>query len=89
MHNGCRRRKIIAYISPFLFASSEFIAARQSDDYTFCILTCPVGPYYRGTVKVKIEQEYTVLPAVVLDLQRLQKLRWFVLSYCTSGKRGI
>ncbi|MGA0233654.1 MAG: hypothetical protein ACO3MB_12380 [Saprospiraceae bacterium] len=47
------------YIRPFLFASSEFIAARQSDDYTFCILTCPVGPYYSGTVKVKIEQEYT------------------------------
>jgi branched-chain amino acid aminotransferase len=47
------------YIRPFVFASSEFIAARQSDDYTFCILTCPVGPYYSGTVKVKIEQEYT------------------------------
>ena len=47
------------YIRPFLFASSEFIAARQSDDYTFCIITCPVGPYYSGSVKVKIEQEYT------------------------------
>lgn len=47
------------YIRPFLFASSEFIAARQSDDYTFCILTSPVGPYYSGSVKVKIEQEYT------------------------------
>ena len=47
------------YIRPFLFASSEFIAARQSDNYTFCIITSPVGPYYSGTVKVKIEQEYT------------------------------
>ena len=47
------------YIRPFLFASSEFIAARQSDDYTFCIITSPVGPYYNGTVKVKIEQEFT------------------------------
>ncbi|MGD1981640.1 MAG: branched-chain amino acid aminotransferase [Flavobacteriales bacterium] len=47
------------YIRPFLFASSEFIAARQSDNYTFCIITCPVGPYYSGSVKVKIEQEYT------------------------------
>lgn len=47
------------YIRPLLFASSEFIAARQSDDYTFCIITSPVGPYYSGTVKVKIEQEYT------------------------------
>ena len=47
------------YIRPFLFASSEFIAARQSDNYTFCIITCPVGPYYSGSVKVKIEQEFT------------------------------
>jgi len=47
------------YIRPFLFASSEFIAARQSDDYTFCIITSPVGPYYSGSVKVKIEQEFT------------------------------
>jgi len=47
------------YIRPFLFASSEFIAARQSDDYTFCVITCPVGPYYSGSVKVKIEQEFT------------------------------
>ena len=30
------------YIRPFLFASSEFIAARQSDDYTFCIITSPL-----------------------------------------------
>lgn len=47
------------YIRPFMFSSSEFIAARQSDDYTFCILTSPVGPYYAGDVKVKIEQEFT------------------------------
>lgn len=47
------------YIRPFLFASSEFIAARHSDNYTFCIITSPVGPYYSGSVKVKIEQEFT------------------------------
>jgi len=47
------------YIRPFLFSSSEFIAARPSEDYTFVILTSPVGPYYPGAVKVKIEDQYT------------------------------
>lgn len=47
------------YIRPFLFGSSEFIAAKPSEDYTFVILTSPVGPYYTGAVKVKIEEKYT------------------------------
>jgi len=47
------------YIRPFLFSSSEFIAARPSEKYTFVILTSPVGPYYAGAVKVKIEDHYT------------------------------
>jgi branched-chain amino acid aminotransferase len=47
------------YIRPFLFSSSEFIAARPSENYTFVILNSPVGPYYPGAVKVKIEDFYT------------------------------
>jgi branched-chain amino acid aminotransferase len=47
------------YIRPFMFSSSEFIAARPSEDYTLVILTSPVGPYYSGAVKVKIEDQYT------------------------------
>lgn len=47
------------YVRPFLFGSSEFIAAKPSEDYTFVILTSPVGPYYTGAVKVKIEEKYT------------------------------
>ncbi len=47
------------YIRPFIFSSSEFIAARPSEDYTFVILTSPVGPYYPGSVKVKIEDKFT------------------------------
>ncbi|GCD79531.1 branched-chain amino acid aminotransferase [Schleiferia thermophila] len=46
------------YIRPFLYASSEFIAARPSDSYVFCILLSPSGPYYSGSVKVKIEERY-------------------------------
>ena len=47
------------YIRPFMFSSSRFIAARPSEEYTFAIITSPVGPYYPGAVKVKIEQEFT------------------------------
>ncbi len=47
------------YIRPFLFSSSEFIAARPSEDFTFCILCSPVGPYYSHAVGVKIETHYT------------------------------
>lgn len=47
------------YIRPFLFSSSEFIAARPSEEYTFAIITSPVGLYYSGSVKVKIEEQYT------------------------------
>lgn len=49
---------ISLYIRPFLYASSEFIAARPSESYVFCILLSPSGPYYSGSVKVKIEEKY-------------------------------
>lgn len=47
------------YIRPFIFSSSEFIAARPSEEYTFVIITSPVGPYYPGAVKVKIEDKFS------------------------------
>ncbi len=47
------------YLRPFMFGSSEFVAARPSEEYIFCILTSPVGPYYAGNVKVKVEETYT------------------------------
>ncbi|MEQ9262130.1 MAG: branched-chain amino acid aminotransferase [Owenweeksia sp.] len=47
------------YLRPFMFGSSEFVAARPSEDYTMCIITSPVGPYYAGEVKVKVEETYT------------------------------
>lgn len=47
------------YLRPFMFGSSEFVAARPSEEYTFCIITSPVGPYYAGNVKVKVEETYT------------------------------
>lgn len=47
------------YLRPFLFSSSEFVAARPSEEYTFAILTSPVGELYSKPVKVKIEQNFT------------------------------
>jgi len=46
------------YLRPFMFASSEFIAARPSEEYTFAILMSPVGAYYPKPVKVLVEEEY-------------------------------
>ena len=56
------------YIRPFLFASSEFIAARQRM-ITPRIITSPVGPYYNGTV-AKLSKNSPELLVVELDLQR-------------------
>lgn len=47
------------YLRPFMFGSSEFVAARPSEEYIFCIIMSPVGPYYSGDVKVKVEETYT------------------------------
>ena len=47
------------YIRPFMFASSNFIKANPSDEYTFIIITCPVQAYYKGEVHVKVELDYT------------------------------
>lgn len=47
------------YIRPFMFASEVHVGVRPSLEYRFIIFTCPVGPYYKGNVRVKVETEYT------------------------------
>jgi branched-chain amino acid aminotransferase len=47
------------YLRPFMYGSSEFVAARPSEEFIFCIVMSPVGPYYSGDVKVKVEETYT------------------------------
>jgi len=47
------------YIRPFLFSADEFIGIRPSQNFTFMIINCPVGPYYSTPVKVKIETHYS------------------------------
>lgn len=47
------------YIRPLLYASDEYIGVRPSDNYRFLIFTCPVGVYYKDTVRVKVETHYS------------------------------
>ena len=47
------------YIRPFMFATEAHVGVRPSQQYRFCIFTCPVGAYYTKPVKVKVEMHYT------------------------------
>jgi branched-chain amino acid aminotransferase len=47
------------YIRPFMFGTDEYIGVRPSESYRFMIFTCPVGKYYAGEVKVKIEMQFS------------------------------
>lgn len=46
------------YIRPFMFATDPFLGVRPANDYTFMIITCPVGPYYAHPVKLLAETNY-------------------------------
>ncbi len=46
------------YVRPFMYAIDEYIGVKPSESYRFMIFTCPVGKYYTGDVKVKIETKY-------------------------------
>ena len=46
------------YIRPFQIAMDPYLGIRPSDDYTFMIITGPVGAYYSQPLKVKIETNY-------------------------------
>ena len=47
------------YIRPFMFATESHVGVRPSQQYRFCIFTCPVGAYYSKPVRVRVEQTYT------------------------------
>jgi branched-chain amino acid aminotransferase len=46
------------YIRPVLFATDEALGVAPCKNYSFIIITSPVGAYYEGAVKVVIEQDY-------------------------------
>ena len=46
------------YIRPFIFASGTGLKASPADAYTFMLICAPSGPYYSGSLKVRIEEKY-------------------------------
>jgi len=46
------------YIRPFMFATDPFLGVRPANEYTFMIITCPVGPYYANPIKLLAETNY-------------------------------
>jgi branched-chain amino acid aminotransferase len=46
------------YIRPLMFATENHIGVKESDEYTFMIMTGPVGPYYTKPVKLIVENQY-------------------------------
>lgn len=56
------------YIRPLLFATDEYIGVKRSQNYTFLIITCPVGKYYAQPVKVlAAEKHVRAIPGGVGD----------------------
>ncbi|GAA4026670.1 branched-chain amino acid aminotransferase [Actimicrobium antarcticum] len=50
------------YLRPFMFASETFLGVRPSKEYIFCVIACPVGPYFKNgnsAVTVWVSDEYT------------------------------
>ena len=50
------------YLRPFMFASEQFLGVRPSREYTFCVIACPVGPYFKNgdkPLKLWVSDSYT------------------------------
>ena len=50
------------YLRPFMFASEAFLGVRPALEYIFCVIACPVGPYFKGgdkPLKLWISDTYT------------------------------
>jgi branched-chain amino acid aminotransferase len=50
------------YLRPFMFASEAFLGVRPSAEYVFCVIACPVGPYFVGgsrAISLWVTDQYT------------------------------
>jgi branched-chain amino acid aminotransferase len=50
------------YLRPFMFASEAFLGVRPAQEYLFCVIACPVGPYFKGgdkPLKLWVSDKYT------------------------------
>lgn len=46
------------YVRPVIFSTDEALGVAPCKNYSFIIMTSPVGSYYEGDVKVVIEKDY-------------------------------
>jgi branched-chain amino acid aminotransferase len=49
------------YLRPFMFASEAFLGVRPAAEYVFCVIACPVGPYFTGgdrAISLWVTDEY-------------------------------
>lgn len=46
------------YLRPLYFATDEYIGVKASQNYTFVVFTCPVGPYYSEPVNLLVNRDY-------------------------------
>ena len=46
------------YLRPFIIATEARLGVKISDEYRFIIVCAPMGSYYAGSIKVKVETEY-------------------------------
>lgn len=50
------------YLRPFMFADEPFLGVRPANSYIFCVIACPVGPYFKGgakPLKLFVSENYT------------------------------
>lgn len=47
------------YIRPIMFATEEYLGVAPANKFKFLIFCSPVSEYYSGSVRVKVETEYT------------------------------
>lgn len=47
------------YLRPMVFATEARLGVMEAKEYRFMIVALPMANYYTGTVKVKVETEYT------------------------------
>jgi len=50
------------YLRPFMFANESFLGVRAAHEYIFCVIACPVGPYFKtgkSAVTVWVSDQYT------------------------------
>jgi branched-chain amino acid aminotransferase len=50
------------YLRPFMIATEPFLGVRPAAEYTFCVIACPVGAYFKGGAKpvtVWVSDNYT------------------------------